>query len=80
MQIRMPAQRQNAKAMDQVSQLCNYIDDEVTARIAKAIVAFGRLRANVWERNGNKLDTSCDTSNPLNTKTFPCNIQRIYSD
>ena len=34
-----------------------HIDDEVTARIAKASVAFGRLRANVWERNGIKLDT-----------------------
>ena len=32
-----------------------HIDDEVTARIAKASVAFGRLRANVWERNGIKL-------------------------
>ena len=26
-----------------------HIDDEITARIAKASVAFGRLRANVWE-------------------------------
>ena len=34
-----------------------HIDDEITARIAKASVAFGRLRANVWERNGIKLDT-----------------------
>ena len=34
-----------------------HIDDEVTVRIAKASVAFGRLRANVWERNGIKLDT-----------------------
>ena len=34
-----------------------HIDDEVTARIAKASVAVGRLRANVWERNGIKLDT-----------------------
>ena len=33
-----------------------HIDDEVT-RIAKASVAFGRLRANVWERTGIKLDT-----------------------
>ena len=29
-----------------------YTDDEVTARTAKASVAFGRLRTNVWERNG----------------------------
>ena len=31
--------------------------DEVTASIAKASVAFGKLSANVWERNGIKLDT-----------------------
>ena len=31
--------------------------DDVTVRIAKASLAFGRLRANVWERNGIKLDT-----------------------
>ena len=35
-----------------------HIDDEVTARIAKASMAFGRLRANVWERNGIKLYTN----------------------
>ena len=34
-----------------------HIDDEVTARTAKASVAFGRLRTNVWERNGISLDT-----------------------
>ena len=43
-----------------------YIDDGVTARIAKASVAVERLRANVRERNGIKLDTklrSCFTAN-----------------
>ena len=34
-----------------------HIDDEVTARIAKASVAFRRFRANVLERNGIKLAT-----------------------
>ena len=34
-----------------------HIDDEVTARTAKASAAFGRLRTNVWERNGIRLDT-----------------------
>ena len=34
-----------------------HIDDEVTVRIAKASVASGRLRANVRERHGIKLDT-----------------------
>ena len=33
-----------------------HIDDEVTARTAKASVAFGRLRTNVWEGNGIRLD------------------------
>ena len=31
--------------------------DDVTARNAKASAAIGRLRANVWERNGIKRDT-----------------------
>ena len=34
-----------------------HIDDEGTARTAKASVAFGRLRTNVWKRNGIRLDT-----------------------
>ena len=34
-----------------------HIGDEVTAKTAKASVAFGRLRTNVWERNGIRLDT-----------------------
>ena len=34
-----------------------HVDDEVTARTAKVSVAFGRLRTNVWERNGIRLDT-----------------------
>ena len=34
-----------------------YIDDEDTARIAKANVAFGRLRGNVLGRSGIKLGT-----------------------
>ena len=33
-----------------------HIDDEVTARTVKASVAFGRLRTNIWERNGIRLD------------------------
>ena len=34
-----------------------HIDDEVAARNSKANVAFGRLRGNVWKRNGIRLDT-----------------------
>ena len=33
------------------------IDEEVTARIAKASSAFGRLKGNVWERRGIKTST-----------------------
>ena len=32
-------------------------DDEVTARIAKVSVACDRLRRNVWDRSGIRLDT-----------------------
>ena len=43
-----------------------HIDDEVTARTAKAGVAFKRLRTNVWERNEIRLDTKgCCTATPL---------------
>ena len=34
-----------------------HIDDEVNARIAKAIAAFGRLRGSIWDRSGIRLDT-----------------------
>ena len=35
-----------------------HIDDEVSARIAKASAAFGRLRGCVWARSGIGLDTA----------------------
>ena len=34
-----------------------HIADEVTARPAIACLAFGRLRAKFWERNGIRIDT-----------------------
>ena len=34
-----------------------HIDDEVSARIAKASTAFGRLRGSIWDRSGIRLDT-----------------------
>ena len=40
-----------------------HIDDEVTARIAKTSVAFGRLCRNVWDRNGIRLDTKLKVYN-----------------
>ena len=43
-----------------------HIDDKFTARSAKASVAFGRLRANVLERNGIRIDTK------LSTKLWYC--------
>ena len=34
-----------------------HIDEEVNARIAKTSAAFGRLRGNVWDQSGIRLDT-----------------------
>ena len=57
-----------------------HIDDEVIARIAKASVAFGRLRANVWERNGIKLDTKLKVYKAvvLPTLLYACEIWTVY--
>ena len=41
------------------------IDEEITAKTAKASVAFGKLRTNVWERNGIRLDTKLKVYNSL---------------
>ena len=49
-----------------------HIDDEVTARIAKASVAFGRLCANVWERNGIKFDTKLRVYKAVGLPTLLC--------
>ena len=57
-----------------------HIDDEITARIAKASVAFGRLRANVWERNGIKLDTKLKVYKAvvLPTVLYACETWTVY--
>ena len=57
-----------------------HTDDEVTARIAKASVAFGRLRANVWERNGIKLDTKLKVYKAvvLPTVLYACETWTVY--
>ena len=47
-----------------------HIDDEVTARIAKASVAFDRLRRDVWGRIGIRLDTKLKKS----TKLWYCQL------
>ena len=57
-----------------------YIDDEVTARTAKASVAFGRLRTNVWERNGIRLDTKLKVYKAvvLPTLLYACETWTVY--
>ena len=57
-----------------------HIDDEVTARTAKASVAFGRLRTNVWERNGIRLDTKLKVYKAvvLPTLLYACETWRVY--
>ena len=57
-----------------------YIDDEVTTRIAKASVAFGRLRANVWERNGIKLGTKLKfyKAAVMPTLLYACETWTVY--
>ena len=57
-----------------------HIDDEVTARTAKASVAFGRLRTNVWERNGIRLDTKLKVYNAivLPTLLYACETWTVY--
>ena len=47
-----------------------HIDDEVTARIAKASVAFGRLRGNVCDRRGIRLDTKLKVYKAVVPPTF----------
>ena len=57
-----------------------HIDDEVTARTAKASVAFGRLRKNVWERNGIRLDTKIKVYKAvaLPTLLYACETWTVY--
>ena len=53
---------------------------EVKARPAKASVAFGRLRTNVWERNGIRLDTKLKVYKAvvLPTLLYPCDTWTVY--
>ena len=57
-----------------------HFDDEVTVRTAKASVAFGRLRTNVWERNGIRLDTKLkvDKAVVLPTLLYACETWTVY--
>ena len=73
---------QNLKVVDKFAYLGStfsravQIDDEVTARIAKASVAFGRL----WERNGSKLDTKLKDYKVvvLSTLLYACETWTVY--
>ena len=56
------------------------IDDEVNTRIAKACVAFGRLRGNVWDRCGLRLDTKLKFYKAvvLPTLLYACETWSVY--
>ena len=49
-----------------------HIDDEATARVAKASVALRRHHANVWKRNGIKLDTKLKVYKAMVLPTLFC--------
>ena len=57
-----------------------HLDDEVTARTAKASVAFGRFRTNVWERNGIRHDTKLKVYKAvvLQTLLYACETWTVY--
>ena len=57
-----------------------HIGDEVTARTAKASVAFGRLRTNVWERNGIRLHTKVKVYMTviLSSLLYACKTYTVY--
>ena len=57
-----------------------HIDDKVTARTAKASVAFVILRTNVWARNGIRLDTMLKVYKAvvLPTLLYACETWTVY--
>ena len=57
-----------------------HIDDEVNARIAISSAAFGRLRGNVWDRSGIRLDTKLKVNKAvvLPTILYACETWTIY--
>ena len=56
------------------------IDDEVTARLAKASAAFGRLHKNVWDRRGITLETKLKVYRAiiLTTLLYGCETWTVY--
>jgi hypothetical protein len=58
-----------------------HIDDEINTRIARASSAFGRLRTNVWERRGIKLQTKLKVYNAvvMPSLLYACETWTVYS-
>ena len=63
-----------------LSRVVVHIDDEVSAKIAKASAAFGRLRGSVWDRNGIRLDTKLKFYKAvvLPTLLYACETWTVY--
>ena len=57
-----------------------HIDDEISARIAKASAAFGRLRGSIWDRSGIRPDTKMKVyrSVVLPTPLYACETWTVY--
>ena len=57
-----------------------HINDEVSARIAKASAAFSRLRGSIWDRSGIRLDTKLKVyrSVVLPTLLYACKTWTVY--
>ena len=57
-----------------------HIDDEVNAGIGKASAAIGRLRGNIWDRRGIRLDTKLKVYRAvvLPTLLYACGTWTVY--
>ena len=55
-----------------------HIDDEVTARIAKASAAFGQLCGSIWARSGLNTKLKVYRSVVLPTLLYACEIWTVY--
>ena len=57
-----------------------HINDEVSARIAKASAVVGRLRGSIWDRSGIRLDTKLKVyrSVVLTTVLYACETWTVY--
>ena len=77
---------QRLQAVDKFTYLGNtlsrvvHIDDEVSARIAKASAAFGRLRGSIWDRSRIRLDKKLKVyrSMVLPTLLYACETWTVY--